>query len=206
MNLPDRINSQAGDPGDVIARRPSRLMRALGSLVLGLIGWRSEGYVPNLARFITCVAPHTSNWDVVVCAGFMFREQLRLSFLAKHTLFFWPLGALMRWLGALPVDRKTASGIVGSVIEGFAQSEQLIIALAPEGTRTANARFKAGFLHMAIGAKVPILLVTLDNARKVIKLGELFTPSGDIDADIAFITAYYAPFQTHRAAPALPPA
>lgn len=183
---------------DHLPRRHSRLMKWLGARVLGAMGWTSEGEVPNVPQFVACVAPHTSNWDVVICAGYMFREQLLLSFLAKHTLFFWPLSLLMRWLGAFPVNRGMAGGIVGGVIDRFAQEKKLIVALAPEGTRKAGSSFKAGFIHMALGAKVPILLVTLDNARKVVKIGELFTPTGDVEADLDRIAKYYQPHQLAR--------
>jgi 1-acyl-sn-glycerol-3-phosphate acyltransferase len=179
-------------------RRYSPFMRWFGGWTLRAIGWKSAGELPNIPKFVACVAPHTSNWDVVVCAGYMFREQLQLSFLAKHTVFFWPLSIIMHWIGAVPVDRRAASGIVGGVIQAFNAADKLIIAVAPEGTRKANSTFKAGFLHMALGAKVPVLLVTLDVGDKVLRIGELFHPTGDIAADLAHITAYYAPYQKVR--------
>jgi 1-acyl-sn-glycerol-3-phosphate acyltransferase len=183
---------------DQLPRRTGRTMQWFGGWLFARMGWTSEGELPNVPQFVACVAPHTSNWDLVRCAAYMFRERLRLSFLAKHTLFFWPLAGVMRWLGGLPVNRTAASGIVGGVVEQFASSPKLIIALAPEGTRKANSRFKPGFIHMAIGARVPVLLVTIDNARKVIKIGGVWTPTGDIEKDLEYITEYYRPFQRTR--------
>jgi hypothetical protein len=42
---------------------------------------------------------------------------------------------------------------------------------------------------------VPIVLGYLDYSRKVTGLGPVFEPSGDIEADMARIKAFYAPFK-----------
>ncbi|MBM4199402.1 MAG: acyltransferase, partial [Gammaproteobacteria bacterium] len=41
----------------------------MGTAALWLGGWRVEGNLPNLRKFVLVVAPHTSNWDFIV--GFM---------------------------------------------------------------------------------------------------------------------------------------
>ena len=50
-------------------------------------------------------------------------------------------------------------------------------------------------MHIATGAQVPSVLGYLDYSRKVTGLGPVFEPSGDIEADMARIKAFYAPFK-----------
>jgi 1-acyl-sn-glycerol-3-phosphate acyltransferase len=74
----------------------------------------------------------------------------------------------------------------------FERSEQLILALAPEGTRGETDHWKTGFYYIARAAKVPILIAYLDFGNKQVGTGELFYPSGDIEADFAQIRQFYA--------------
>jgi len=46
---------------------------------------------------------------------------------------------------------------------------------------------------------VPIVLAYMDYAQKRSGLGPLFQPSGDVDADMARIKAFYAPFKGRNA-------
>jgi 1-acyl-sn-glycerol-3-phosphate acyltransferase len=185
--------------GASVPRRDSRVTRALGAALLRALGWRIEGAIPDLPRFVVIVAPHTSNWDFVVGAAAMFALDLDLSFLGKHTLFRWPLGALMRAMGGIPVDRASSHGVVASAIEAFGARPRLVLAIAPEGTRKRVERFRSGFLHIARGARVPVLLATIDGEARCIRLGPLVEATGDADAALARIERHYRDVRGWRA-------
>jgi len=156
------------------------------------MGWRVDGEVPDLPKFVIAVAPHTSNWDFVVGAATMFALDLRLSFIGKHTLFRWPVAGVLRWMGGIPVDRSASHGIVGEAVEAFASVDRRILAIAPQGTRKRGARFRSGFLHIARGAKVPVVLASLDYASRCLRLGPAFMAGEDVDAELARVEAFFA--------------
>jgi 1-acyl-sn-glycerol-3-phosphate acyltransferase len=165
--------------------------RAVGRAILSFFGWRIEGAMPDLPKFVISVAPHTSNWDFVIGGATMFALDLRMSFLGKHTLFRGPLAPLMRWMGGIPVDRSSPHGVVGDAVRAFAESGQRVLAIAPQGTRSAVARFKSGFVQIAHDARVPIVIATLDYRDRVVRLGPVLTPSDDVQAEVARIEALY---------------
>ena len=185
MSAPPRV-------GASVPRRGNALLRALGRAVLRLMRWRIEGEIPDTPKLVIAVAPHTSNWDFVVGAAAMFALDLRLSFLSKHTLFRGPFGPAMRWMGGIAVDRSSPHGMVGDAVAAFARSRERILALTPQGTRRAGARYKSGFLHIARGAQVPVLLATLDYGERCLRLGPAFAYGDDVEADLARIEAFYA--------------
>ena len=178
--------------GACVPRRGSAAARAFGWLVLRLMGWRVDGEVPDLPKFVIAVAPHTSNWDFVVGAATMFALDLRLSFIGKHTLFRWPVEGVLRWMGGIPVDRGASHGLVGETVKAFAAVERRILAIAPQGTRKRGARFRSGFLRIARGANVPVVLASLDYASRCLRLGPTFMPGEDVDAELARVEAFFA--------------
>ena len=58
----------------------------LGVTVLKVLGWRIEGMIPNQKRLIVIGAPHTSNWDFVLAMGTILGLNLRMRWMAKHTI------------------------------------------------------------------------------------------------------------------------
>ena len=160
--------------------------------MLRLLRWRVSGELPDLPKFVIAVAPHTSNWDFVVGMAVMFALDLRLTFIGKHTLFRWPLAALLRWMGGIPVDRSSTRGLVGEAVRAFECVDQRVLAIAPEGTRKRVDRFRSGFLHIARGAKVPVLLATLDYEARCVKFGPCFEPGGDVEQELRRVEAFFA--------------
>ena len=181
--------------GNEIPRRGSAAMRAFGRGLLRVLGWRVEGEMPNLPKFVVAVAPHTSNWDFVVGAAAMFALDLRISFLGKHTLFRGPFGPVLRWMGGIPVDRSSPHGVVGDAVAAFAKSGRRILAIAPQGTRTPTLRFKSGFLHIARGAGVPVMLAAFDYDARVIRFGPALDIGADVEAERERIEAHFAPIR-----------
>jgi 1-acyl-sn-glycerol-3-phosphate acyltransferase len=156
-----------------------------------LRGWGFEGAVPDEPKMILVVAPHTSNWDFLTGLWAKFALRLKASFLGKHTLFWWPLGVFLRWLGGIPIDRSKAAGIAEDSARAFRESERLMLVIAPEGTRSHSERWKSGFYRIAVAAEVPILLIAFDYRRKVIRLGPLFRPTGDYEKDLPQIQSHF---------------
>jgi 1-acyl-sn-glycerol-3-phosphate acyltransferase len=171
--------------GDAVARRGNTFSRALALLAMRLSGWRLEGEFPNLPQFVVIVAPHTSNWDFFIGVMAMFAMGFRGTFLAKHTLFRWPTGGAMRWLGGVPVDRSAAHNVVQQTIDYFHPRKQLLLAMSPEGTRKKLPAWRTGFWYVAKGADVPIVPAAFDFPAKRIRIFAPVKPGDDIDADLA---------------------
>ncbi len=176
-----------------IPRTHGPLVAAFGRRMLALTGWRLEnieGGFPDVPKFVMIVAPHTSNWDVPV--GLMAKFALRLAcrFIAKHSIFWWPLGAVLRALGGVPVNRSAASDFVDQTVRIFSAREQLVLVITPEGTRSKVERWKSGFHRIARAAGVPVVLVSFDYQHKVIRLGPSFTATGDYERDLARIQSH----------------
>lgn len=182
-----------------IPRRGSAAWRWIGRTILRLYGWRLEGELPNLPKFVIAVAPHTSNWDFLMGAATMFALDLRLAFIGKHTIFVWPFSVFLRWMGGLPVDRTSAHGVVAESVRAFREAGERVLVIAPEGTRSRVAKFKTGFLHIARGAEVPVVLVALDYGNKRVLLGPTFMPGEDVEADRKRVEAHFAPIRGKRA-------
>ncbi|MGY1411118.1 MULTISPECIES: lysophospholipid acyltransferase family protein [unclassified Luteimonas] len=174
--------------------KPNAFTRWFGRSLLRLGGWRVVGTLPDVPRLVLIAAPHSSNWDGI----WGFAAKLAIGFevrvLGKAQLFRWPLGLLLRRLGAIPVDRAAPQGTVGQAVEMIRRSERIWFAIAPEGTRRRVERWKTGFWKIAHQAQVPILPVYFHYPERHIGFGPLFTTSGDMEADIAALREWYLPW------------
>ena len=176
-------------------RRGSVVSRALGRMLMRISGWQFEGNLPDVPKIVIAVAPHTTNWDFVIGVMALWALDIKISFLGKHTLFRGVFGKWMRSIGGIPVDRNSTHGVVGDVVDTFARADRMVLALAPEGTRQLDRGFKKGFLHIAQGAGVPVLLAYFDFSRKVIGFGLTITTSGDVERDLASVLRFYRPIR-----------
>lgn len=160
-------------------------------------GWRVEGELPvHAEKSVLIAAPHTSNWDLPYTLMVAFALNLNVRWMGKHTLFWGPFGPIMRWLGGIAVNRTQSNNLVALSAERIQQHQgamQLIV--PPEGTRSKTTYWKTGFYHIARTAQVPIIMAYMDYARKVSGLGPVFQPTGDVEADMGHIKAFYAPIQ-----------
>lgn len=169
-----------------------RIFRPLGRLWLWTTGWRVDGEMPNLPKFVIVAAPHTSNWDLPYVLAAAVHYGVRVHWMGKRSIFKWPFGSFMRWLGGIPVDRRQANNAVAQMVQKFAETERLIIVIPPEGTRGKIERWKSGFYHIAHGAQIPLALGFLDYKRRIAGIARVFYPTGDYEADLAEIQAFYA--------------
>lgn len=171
-------------------------MRWLCKLYLRLIGWRTGSVLPpSVTKCVLVAAPHTSNMDYPISLATLYAAGVRVRFLAKKSLFRFPLGILMRLTGGLPVDRSKHHNMVEAMIDMFSRREKLILMIPVEGTRSYVKEWKSGFYYTALGANVPIALGYLDYGRKIAGFGELFYPSGNYAADLEVIKNYYRQFR-----------
>ncbi|MGB7875645.1 MAG: lysophospholipid acyltransferase family protein [Anaerolineales bacterium] len=170
----------------------SPLSQRLAQIILRLIGWRTHVLNPRLNRYVLIGAPHTSNWDFGIMLLLMAAEQLPIRFMGKDSLFRGPLGPLMRSLGGIPVNRRERTKLVDQIAAKFEEYDDLIIGIAPEGTRSKTKYWKTGFYYIALKARVPIAMAYLDYGNKIIGVGPNFTPSGDLQADFEIIREFYS--------------
>ncbi|MBU2098516.1 MAG: lysophospholipid acyltransferase family protein [Gammaproteobacteria bacterium] len=167
-------------------------LRLLASAILALMGWRAIGKPLQEKQFVLIGAPHTSNWDFPLMLMVVLKLRLKLNWMGKNTLFMFPFGGFMRWLGGIPIDRSQHHGVVDQVVEQYQQNPQLVVLVPPEGTRKHVKEWKTGFYHIANNAGIPILMGYLDVARKEAGLADFFYPTGHVDDDIRAIRRFYA--------------
>jgi len=156
-----------------------------------MMGWKIIGELPQSGKYIVCGAPHTSNWDFFFFLVVEWYFGVKLGFMAKHTVFRPPVGWLLRKMGGIPVDRRSKHDFVAQVTDEFAKHDNLAIVIPAEGTRARADYWKSGFYFMAKGAGVPIILGTLDFAKKEIHFTETLTPSDSIRDDMDKVRKVY---------------
>ena len=159
--------------------------------VLSLMGWRTEGLLPLIPKFVMVAAPHTSNWDLPFTMLMAFAFRARIHWMGKTSIFRRPFRGFFQWLGGIPVNRSQSTDLVAQSIQEFKRKKYLILTIAPAGTRKRVGQWKSGFYHIARGADVPIALGFLDYRRKVGGIGPLIYPSGNFDADMETIRTFY---------------
>ena len=175
--------------------RQRRFSRWLGRTVLRLGGWRVTGALPDIPRLVLIAAPHSSNWDGIWGMAAKMALGFDARVLGKDALFWWPLSIVLRRLGVIPLDRSRPQGVVEQAIELIRSSPKMWFALAPEGTRKPVEKWKSGFLKIAHGAGVPVLMAYFHYPQKTIGIGPLFHTSGDLEADMAAVRDWYRPWQ-----------
>ncbi|MEZ5440634.1 MAG: lysophospholipid acyltransferase family protein [Lysobacterales bacterium] len=180
------------------------LWRILGWLIVHASRWRVTGEFPNRARLVVIAAPHSSAWDGVFGIAAAMTLGLRPTWMAKDSLFRGPLGWLLRQLGGVATDRSNPSGVVGQTVAALRQSPAMWLVLAPEATRRKVAKWRTGFYHIAVGAGVPILPVYFHYPERRIGIGELFHPTGDMDADLRALYEIYRPWRGKDGKSAVP--
>lgn len=174
----------------LLAQRPvqlrgSRIARAL----LRSAGWRLEFDGLPARQGVIVVYPHTSNWDFVVGMLAKWAIGIHVTFWAKASLFRLPLvGAWMRSLGGVPVDRSAPADIVADMVARMKAARDgdrfLWLALAPEGTRSRVHAWRSGFYRLALQAGVPLGLAHLDFAGRRVGIRTFLGLCGEPDADM----------------------
>jgi len=168
------------------------LLRLIAILLLKLTGRKAVGEEIDTPKYVLIGAPHTSNWDFPLMLLVVLKLRLQVFWMGKHTLFSFPVGWLMKWLGGIPIDRNRSHNVVNEIVIQFKQEEELVVLIPPEGTRRKVSEWKTGFYHIAHNAEVPILMGYVDAAKKEAGIADYFHPSGELEADMKEIRAFYA--------------
>jgi 1-acyl-sn-glycerol-3-phosphate acyltransferase len=171
------------------------MCQRFSALILRLIGWRTVCVPPPGPKSVIVVYPHTSNWDFPLGLLFRARHQLAVRWAGKDSLFRWPLRGLFLRLGGIPINRREPSGQIGQLLAAYAGADEFCLCLAPEGTRAKTDHWKTGFYRLALQADVPLGLAFIDYGRKQLGVECWITLSGEVEADLAVIRAYYADMQ-----------
>jgi 1-acyl-sn-glycerol-3-phosphate acyltransferase len=175
-------------------RQPSAISRLMRRIFVGIYkrhGWKAYGLVPSPRKFVLIAAPHTSNWDFLYFIGLTDDLGIIPHFMAKRTLFRWPWANFMLDMGGVPVDRGSSQNYVQQMIDEFGKRDEFMLTIAPEGTRGTVRQWKTGFYHIAMGAKVPIVIGMMDYATKTGGLGPAIWPTGDYKADMQKVMEHY---------------
>ena len=164
-----------------------RVLHAAAHVMLKLTGTRltvSGETVPERGAIV--VANHCSYLDSLVLVAALPGET---AFVAKAELAPQLIaGTFLRRIGALFVERfddARGLGDMDDVIKAARAGRRL--AVYPEGTLTRRPgllAFKLGAFAAAVGAKVPVVPVTLRGTRSVLRGGQWFPRPGEVQVTV----------------------
>jgi len=166
-------------------------MKQICKFLLWILGWKAVGGVASENKCIIIGIPHTSAWDFVISWLFYTSIGGKANVLVKKEFFFWPVGFLLKKMGAIPIDRSKGANVVRQTIHLFNEREHIHLALTPEGTRERTKNWKAGFHTIATAANVPVYAGSFDWGRKEITIGNKFELTDDPKADINRMKDFY---------------
>lgn len=172
--------------------------RLLAGFIFKIFGWRFDAHGnTDFRRCVMIAAPHTSNWDLLFARAAFSLMRIPVKFTVKQEWLRFPFGGFMRAIGAIGIDRSPKNpgwarpSMTEAMIELFSKNKELVVMVTPEGTRSLRTKWKSGFYHVAVGAKVPVALGYLDYKNKVAGVGKIIYPSGDMQADMKLIMDFY---------------
>jgi len=120
------------------------MLRRLAHLILRLGSWTTLGENPDAPKAVVIAAPHTSNWDGVWALTYKVAVGLDIRFFAKQSLFWFPLGTLLRGLGGVPLNRDRARSAVDQAVAMFEAEESL--RTRPRGNAGSQRRLEVRLL------------------------------------------------------------
>lgn len=168
------------------------MLRTINRWILRVCGWRIDHPFPDIDRCVIVAAPHTSNWDFIWFVFAHWALGIRVHWLGKHTIFVGPVGWIFRRMGGVSVDRTSSQDLVSQLAAELNRAPKMLLALAPEGTRSHVDHWHSGFYHVARAADVPLVLASLDYPRKMVGIGPVIELTGDVAADMDRLRSYYA--------------
>lgn len=174
------------------------MLKGLAKLILKVGDWTTIGAIPDVPKAVFIAAPHTSNWDGIWMLVYKVAIGIDIRFFAKDTLFWFPLGSLLTWLGGIPLDRSHAGSAVRQAVDMFNDRDRFYFGLAPEGTRKRKSGWKSGFYRIAREAGVPIYFGMIDYEHKVLGIAGEMPVTGDAEVDIQTCAKFYDDIQGRK--------
>ena len=159
-----------------------------------ITGWKTTGHFPKDQRVVIIAGPHTSNWDFVLAMSLILSLDVNLHWVGKHSIFKKGFRRLLRNMGGIPVNRTNPEALKNEIYNITEKFKGFVIVISPEGTRKKVEKLKSGFLRIANETNSKIMMAGVDFSKKTIELGDLFSPSGDVDKDLKDIKEYFANF------------
>ncbi|TPE45777.1 1-acyl-sn-glycerol-3-phosphate acyltransferase [Pontibacter mangrovi] len=165
----------------------------ISKLIFKAAGWKLNGNLaPQDRRSVMVAAPHTSNWDFIFARAAFYLMDAPIRYTIKKEFMKFPFGPILKKIGAIPIDRSKNTRMVDAMVRIFEETPgDICVMVTPEGTRKYQPRWRRGFYYVALGANVPIVLGYLDYSKKEAGIGPTIIPSGDIEADMEKIMAFY---------------
>jgi 1-acyl-sn-glycerol-3-phosphate acyltransferase len=170
------------------------VLSCLSKRILKMLGWTVRADLPDIGKYVVIVAPHTSNWDFLLGILTAKALNMKVNWMGKHSIFRWPYGWFFRAIGGTAIHRDGGKNYLQQMADLFNRSERMILALAPEGTRSKTDHWKTGFHYIARAANVPILMAYIDYGKKQVGISNMLYPGDDIEADFDKIRQFYKNF------------
>jgi 1-acyl-sn-glycerol-3-phosphate acyltransferase len=171
----------------------STILYYWAKFTLWMLGWKIHGSLPpGVKKCIIIVAPHTSTWDFIIGRFAFWLLRIKVDFLIKKEAFKPVIGPLIKGCGGIPVDRSKGSSTVNQVVKLIGELDEVHIVITPEGTRTPVKNWKKGYYFIASNAGIPIVMGYMNYTTKDGGLGPVLYPSGDYEADLKLIRAFYS--------------
>lgn len=167
------------------------MKKRLARWLLRLSGWQLSGARPQYDHYVLIAAPHTSNWDFPLMLMFAAAFDIKVTWMAKHSLFFPPMGWIMRAMGGMPIVRNKNQNVVSAMVEAFNTVSRLVLVVPTEGTREKSDYWKSGFYHIARQAGVPIVPSFLDYGGKRGGFGPALSVTGNMHNDMQYFRDFY---------------
>lgn len=167
------------------------MWKTICKLILKIMGWKTvNGMMPQKKAIIIGV-PHTSAWDFIISYLFYTSVGGVAHTMIKKEFFFWPFGAILKKMGGIPIDRSRGGTITKQIIQEMNSRETMHLAITPEGTRSLNKKWKAGFHTIAKATGATVYLGFFDFGKKEVGWLETLELTNDAEADIRRMKAYY---------------
>ncbi|SVD01960.1 uncharacterized protein METZ01_LOCUS354814, partial [marine metagenome] len=141
---------------------------------------------------VIIAAPHTSNWDLILLLAAAYSFHISINYMIKSSVFWWPLGPVLKYLGAIPVDRSKSNNLVKQMVEEIQAGDGINLVVPPSGTRSYTEYWKSGFYHIAKGVEIQLVCGYLDYSKKEAGLGLTFMPT-ELTPDMDRLRSFYGP-------------
>lgn len=165
--------------------------------IVKLFGWKADipkdmTSRPELKRAVYVLAPHTSLWDFFIGLACTQMMGINAHIFMKKEFFNRFTNIFLNHWGVIPVDRgNTKNNLVNRAADWFAQEQEFVAILCPEGTRKPVNRWKRGFYEIATKANVPIVCTYIDYRTKTMGVGPTISVTGNYQDDIKEIMSFY---------------